>query len=64
MKISKQQKEEPELARGAGDSGAERKAPELSRQDILAVVIAMFQLFLPLIVGLIIVGAVVALILR
>lgn len=64
MKISKQRKEEPELTPGAGDSGAERKAPELSRQDILAVVIAMFQLFLPLIVGLIIVGAVVALILR
>ncbi|MCX6094611.1 MAG: hypothetical protein NTY63_07330 [Candidatus Bipolaricaulota bacterium] len=64
MKIGRPRKEEPEIAPGAEDSGAERKAPELSRKDILAVIIAMFQLFLPLIVGLVIVGAVVALILR
>ncbi|MEN6368864.1 MAG: hypothetical protein ABFD77_04110 [Thermotogota bacterium] len=53
-----------DLARGTDDSGAERKPPELSRKDILAVMIAMLQLFLPLIVGLVIVGAIVALILR
>lgn len=41
-----------------------RMDPEPSRKDIVAVIIAMFQLFLPLIVGLIVVGAVVALILR
>jgi hypothetical protein len=53
-----------EYAQGPNDSGAERKPPELSRKDVLAVILAMFQLFLPLIVGLLIVGAVVALILR
>jgi len=53
-----------DFAQGTNDSGAERKPPELSRKDILAVILAMFQLFLPLIAGLLIVGAVVALILR
>jgi hypothetical protein len=64
MRLSRRRKDEADLARAADDSGAGRKPPELSRKDILAVILAMFQLFLPLIVGLLIVGAVVALILR
>ncbi len=64
MKIGRRRTERMDLARGTDDSGAERKPPELSRKDILAVMIAMLQLFLPLIVGLVIVGAIVALILR
>ena len=64
MSIGRRRKDEIELARSTNDSGAARKPPELSRKDILAVILAMFQLFLPLIVGLLIVGAVVALILR
>ena len=45
-------------------SSDHRKDLQLSRQDILAVIIAMFQLFLPLIGGLILVGIIVALILH
>lgn len=64
MSIGRRRKDEMDLARNTNDAGAERKPPELSRKDILAVILAMLQLFLPLIVGLLIVGAVVALILR
>lgn len=57
---------------GEGREGAPRderragtnKPPELSRKDILAVILALFQLFLPAIVGLILVGIVVALVLH
>jgi hypothetical protein len=64
MRIGRRREDDMDFAQGTNDSGAERKPPELSRKDILAVILAMFQLFLPLIVGLLIVGAVVALILR
>jgi len=43
------------------DAGADR---EMTAKDVLAVIIAAFQLFLPLIVALVIVGVVVAVILR
>jgi len=58
MKALRQEKGE---RAGAPDAGT---MPELSRKDILAFVLALFQLFLPAIVGLILVGVVVALILR
>ncbi|MFC2095045.1 hypothetical protein ACFLSW_01210 [Candidatus Bipolaricaulota bacterium] len=64
MKIAKQREKERSAQRNRDDSSDEWKKPELPRKDIVAVIIAMFQLFLPLIVGLVIVGVIVALILR
>jgi hypothetical protein len=64
MRIGWRRKKETDLVPRTEDSPSERKAPELSRKDVLAVILAMFQLFLPLIAGLLIVGAIVALILR
>jgi hypothetical protein len=64
MKISRQRGKERPSVQDQASPSHERMDPELSRKDIVAVIIAMFQLFLPLIVGLIAVGAVVALILR
>ncbi len=58
--------EEDEQAPGPEGEGREgtTKPPELSRKDILAVILALFQLFLPAIVGLILVGLVIALVLH
>jgi hypothetical protein len=64
MKIGRKREKERPSSRDAEDSCDVRKELELSRTDILAVIIAMFQLVLPLIGGLIIVGAIVALILH
>jgi len=43
---------------------AEPKPPEWSKKDMLAVMIAMFQLFMPLMIGLVLVGVLVMLLLR
>ena len=64
MKIGRWREKERSSPRNAENSSGERKDPKLSRTDIVAVIIALFQLVLPLIGGLIIVGAIVALILR
>jgi len=64
MKIGRQQGKERSSVRNQPTPSNERMDPELSRKDVIAVIIAMFQLFLPLIFGLIIVGVAVALILR
>jgi hypothetical protein len=64
MKIGRWREKERPSPRNAEDSSGQRKDPELTRTDIVAIIIAMFQLVLPLIAGLIIVGAIVALILR
>lgn len=64
MKISRRRGKERSSVRDLPSPSDERMDPQPSRKDIVAVIIAMFQLFLPLIVGLIVVGVVVALILR
>ena len=64
MKALRKEKDERAGAPDEGDTGDERKVNEPSRKDMLAVMLAMFQLFLPAILGLILVGVVVALILR
>jgi hypothetical protein len=48
----------------ANDQTGEQQQPEMSGKDIVAVIIAMFQLVLPLVAGLILVGAIVAILLR
>ena len=64
MKIGRQREKKRQMSSDKEVSTDHRKDPELSRQDILAVIIAMFQLFLPLIGGLTLVGVIVELILR
>ncbi len=64
MKALRKEKDERAGAPDEGGAGDERKMNEPSRKDMLAVMLAMFQLFLPAILGLILVGVVVALILR
>jgi hypothetical protein len=64
MKIGRRRKVDRASTQGASIPADVPTDPELSRKDIVAVIIAMIQLFLPLIVGLVLVGAVVALILR
>jgi hypothetical protein len=64
VKIGRQRGKERPSVQDLPSPSDGRMDPEPSRKDIVAVIIAMFQLFLPLIVGLIVVGAVVALILR
>jgi len=44
--------------------GEDREPVQLPRRDVLAIILALFQLCLPLLVALIIVAAVVAMILR
>jgi len=46
------------------DLASERSQPEMTWKDIVAVIIAMFQLVLPLVGALILVGAIVALLLH
>jgi hypothetical protein len=55
---------EPKDVRSEEDTPAGNGQPKPSRTDIVAVIIALFQLILPLILGLFIVGVIVALILR
>jgi len=64
MNIGKQREKKRRMSSDKEISSDHRKDLQLSRQDILAVIIAMFQLFLPLIGGLILVGIIVALILH
>ena len=64
MKISRWWERRKQVLRGSDATSDGPDRPELSRKDILAFIIALIQLFLPLIIGLIIVGAIVAWILR
>jgi hypothetical protein len=64
MRIGRLRKTEEGGGRHPGECSTGPKPLEPSRMDIVAIVIAMFQLFLPLIVGLILVGVIVALILH
>jgi hypothetical protein len=64
MKIGRQREQERSSPRNGEGSLDGREDPEPSRKDIVAIILAMFQLFFPLVVALIIVGAIVALILR
>ncbi len=50
--------------RGEPSAQGQRELPELSKKDIVAVIIALFQLFMPLVIGLVIVGVLVTLLLR
>lgn len=49
--------------RGSSQSPAEGELPELDRKDIVAVIIALFQLFAPLVLGVLAVAVIVSLIL-
>lgn len=49
--------------RDSSQSRANGELPELDRKDIVAVIIALFQLFAPLILGVLAVGVIVSLIL-
>jgi hypothetical protein len=64
MKALRQEKEERAGAPDEAATGDERKVNVPSRKDMLAIILAMFELFLPAILGLILVGVVVALILH
>ena len=57
-------KAEDPFADVRGEPPAPSELPELSKKDIVAVIIALFQLFMPLVIGLVIVGALVTLLLR
>ena len=46
-----------------GVSATDAKLPELDRKDIVAVIVALFQLFSPLILGLVAVGVIVSVVL-
>ncbi len=50
--------------RGEPPAQGQRELPELSKKDIVAVIIALFQLFMPLVIGVVIVGVLVTLLLR
>lgn len=64
MRRSRKRDREPENAPNEGSVLLGEGAPKPSRTDILAVIIALFQLVLPLVLGLLIVGVIIALILR
>ena len=49
--------------RDSSQSPAEGELPELDRKDIVAVIIALFQLFAPLVLGVLAVAVIVSLIL-
>ena len=46
-----------------GVSATDAKQPELDRKDIVAVIVALFQLFSPLILGLVAAGVIVSVVL-
>jgi len=48
---------------GSSRSSTEGELPELDRKDILAVIIALFQLFAPLVLGLLAVAVIISLVL-
>ena len=64
MKTLRRRRRDPEERPNEQDAREESGQPNPSRTDILAVIIALFQLVFPVILGLVIVGAIVALVLR
>jgi hypothetical protein len=64
MKLGRRRRDERLHPRDEVGSAGGRRDPELPAKDVLAAIIALFQLVLPLIIALVIVAAVVALILR
>jgi len=49
--------------RNSGQSPASGELPQLDRKDIVAVIIALFQLFAPLVLGLLAVAVIISLVL-